>query len=119
MTVLTLLAFVFENSGGGRCFANSIQTGLVVSIVMLSIVVLTGYTGQISLAQMSFAGIAAFITARMMADGIGRRLEPRPREWARLALAHRRSDRHRRGGGRRCWWSGYPPCASAACSSPS
>ena len=72
ITVLTLLAFVFENSGGRTRFANSIQTGLVISIVMLSIVLLTGYTGQISLAQMSFAGIAAFIMARMMADGIGR-----------------------------------------------
>jgi len=72
VTVLTLLAFVFENSGGRTRFANSIQTGLVISIVMLSIVLLTGYTGQISLAQMSFAGIAAFVMARMMADGIGR-----------------------------------------------
>ena len=72
VTVLTLLAFVFEDSGGRTRFANSIQTGLVISIVMLSIVLLTGYTGQISLAQMSFAGIAAFIMARMMADGIGR-----------------------------------------------
>ena len=72
VTVLTLMAFVFEDSGGRTRFANSIQTGLVISIVMLSIVLLTGYTGQISLAQMSFAGIAAFIMARMMADGIGR-----------------------------------------------
>ena len=72
VTVLSLLAFVFEDSGGRTRFANSIQTGLVISIVMLSIVLLTGYTGQISLAQMSFAGIAAFVTARMMADGIGR-----------------------------------------------
>jgi branched-chain amino acid transport system permease protein len=72
VVTLTFFAFVFENSGGRTRFANSIQTGLVISIVMLSIVLLTGYTGQISLAQMSFAGIAAFITARMMADGIGR-----------------------------------------------
>ena len=72
VTLLTLLAFVFEDAGGRTRFANSIQTGLVISIVMLSIVLLTGYTGQISLAQMSFAGIAAFVTARMMADGIGR-----------------------------------------------
>lgn len=72
VTVVTLLAFVFENAGSRTRFANSIQTGLVISIVMLSIVVITGYTGQISLAQMTFAGIAAFFTARMMADGIGR-----------------------------------------------
>ena len=72
VVVLTLLAFVFEDAGGRTRFANSIQTGLVISIVMLSIVLITGYTGQISLAQMSFAGIAAFVMARMMADGIGR-----------------------------------------------
>jgi branched-subunit amino acid ABC-type transport system permease component len=72
VVVLSLMAFVFEDSGGRTRFANSIQTGLVVSIVMLSIVLITGYTGQISLAQMSFAGIAAFVMARMMADGIGR-----------------------------------------------
>jgi branched-subunit amino acid ABC-type transport system permease component len=72
LTTLTLFAFVFENSGSRTRFANSLQTGLVLAIVMLSIVLLTGYTGQISLAQMSFAGVAAFIMARMMADGIGR-----------------------------------------------
>ena len=37
---------------------------------MLSMVVLTGYVGQISLAQMSLAGIAAFFMARMMANGV-------------------------------------------------
>lgn len=72
VTVLTLMAFIFEDAGSRTRFANSIQTGIVTSIVMLSIVLITGYAGQISLAQMSFAGIAAFITARMMADGIGR-----------------------------------------------
>lgn len=72
VTLLILLAFVFENSGARTRFANSLQNGIVISIIMLSIVVITGYTGQISLAQMTFAGIAAFFTARMMADGIGR-----------------------------------------------
>lgn len=72
ITVVTLLAFVFEDAGNRTRFANAIQTGLVFAIVILSLVVLTGYVGQISLMQMSFAGIAAFMTARMMADGIGR-----------------------------------------------
>ncbi|WP_420452297.1 ABC transporter permease [Ilumatobacter sp.] len=72
LTVLTLLAFVFENAGSRTRFAGALQQGLVFAIISLSLVVLTGYTGQISLAQMSFAGIAAFFTARMMADGIGR-----------------------------------------------
>jgi len=72
VTALVLLAFMFENSGDRTRFANSLQNGIVTAIIMLSIVVITGYTGQISLAQMTFAGIAAFFTARMMADGIGR-----------------------------------------------
>ena len=57
VVVLTLMAFVFEDSGGRTRFANSMQTGLVISIVMLSIVLITGYTGQISLAQMSLAWV--------------------------------------------------------------
>lgn len=72
VTLITLLAFVFENAGTRTRFANGIQNGLTITIVILSIVLLTGYIGQISLMQMSFAGIAAFMTARMMADGIGR-----------------------------------------------
>ena len=72
VTLISLLAFVFENSGGRTRFGGALQQGLIFAIVSLSLVVLTGYTGQISLAQMSFAGIAAFFTARMMADGIGR-----------------------------------------------
>ena len=72
VTLIALLAFVFENSGDRTRFANALQNGLVLAIVMLSLVILTGYVGQISLMQMSFAGIAAFFTARMMADGIGR-----------------------------------------------
>ena len=72
ITLITLMAYVFENSGTRTRFANGIQNGLTITIVMLSIVLLTGYIGQISLMQMSFAGVAAFITARMMADGVGR-----------------------------------------------
>ncbi|MEP1124686.1 MAG: ABC transporter permease [Ilumatobacter sp.] len=72
VTVITLFAFVFENAGDRTRFANAIQNGLVLAIVMLSLVILTGYIGQISLMQMSFAGISGFMTARMMADGIGR-----------------------------------------------
>ncbi len=70
-TVIAFAAFVFENSGIRTVFAGAIQTSLVFVIVMLSIVVLTGYTGQISLVQMSLAGVAAFFMARMMADGSG------------------------------------------------
>jgi branched-chain amino acid transport system permease protein len=40
-----------------------------VAIIMLSLVPLTGYGGQISLAPMTFAGIGAFTAANMGADG--------------------------------------------------
>ena len=53
---------------GGK-FGFAITTTLITSMVMLSYVVLTGYVGQISLAQMSIAGCAAFMTARMLANG--------------------------------------------------
>lgn len=43
--------------------------GLAFAIIMLSMVPLTGYGGQISLAQMSFAGIGAFAVAHWGADG--------------------------------------------------
>ena len=45
---------------------------LIIAIAVTGLNLITGYTGQISLAQMSFAGIGAFVMARMMADGIGR-----------------------------------------------
>ena len=43
--------------------------GVAVAIIMLSLVPLTGYGGQISLAPMTFAGIGAFTAANMGADG--------------------------------------------------
>ncbi len=43
--------------------------GLAIALIMLSLVPLTGYGGQISLAQMSFAGIGAFTMAHWGADG--------------------------------------------------
>lgn len=67
--VVATLAFFFEDSGTRTVFAGALQTGLVFSIIMLSMVVLTGYVGQISLAQMSLCGVAAFFMARMLSDG--------------------------------------------------
>jgi branched-chain amino acid transport system permease protein len=40
-------------------------TGLALAIIMLSLVLLTGYGGQISLAQMTFAGFGAFAMGRV------------------------------------------------------
>jgi branched-chain amino acid transport system permease protein len=44
-------------------------TSLITAILMLSYVVLTGYVGQISLAQLALAGTAGFVMARLASDG--------------------------------------------------
>ena len=67
--VVVVAAFVFEGSGPRTVFAFGLSTSLLAALVMLSMVVVTGYVGQISLVQMSLAGVAAFFVARMLADG--------------------------------------------------
>jgi branched-chain amino acid transport system permease protein len=46
-------------------FRLALSNTLIGVIICLSLVVLTGYVGQISLAQMSFAGISAFLVSKM------------------------------------------------------
>jgi ABC-type branched-subunit amino acid transport system permease subunit len=61
--VCVLLAFTLR---GGYVVA--LSTTLVGFLFALSLVVLVGYVGQISLAQYMFAGIAAFMLARLTVD---------------------------------------------------
>lgn len=44
----------------------AVYTGVVYAIIFLSLVVLTGYSGQISFGQTAFMGIAAFTTAHLV-----------------------------------------------------
>ncbi len=76
--VVAAIAFVVEDSGRSTVFALALTTSMTASIIMLSMVVITGYVGQISLAQMSLAGTAAFLMARMMADGSSSIANPFP-----------------------------------------
>jgi branched-chain amino acid transport system permease protein len=46
-----------------------LTTSMILAILSLSYVVLTGYVGQISLAQLALAGTAAFVVARLMSNG--------------------------------------------------
>ena len=46
----------------------ALVTSLIGGLVCLSLVVLTGWSGQISLAQMAFAGVAGFSLSRLAAD---------------------------------------------------
>src|SRR5829696_8066074 len=48
-----------------------LTTSLILAILSLSYVVLVGYMGQISLAQLALAGTASFVTVRLMSDGEG------------------------------------------------
>jgi branched-chain amino acid transport system permease protein len=44
-------------------------TTLIAGLLMLSSVVLVGYLGQVSLANLAFAGVAAYISTRLASDG--------------------------------------------------
>ncbi len=46
----------------------ALVTSMVGALVCLSIVVLTGWSGQVSLAQMAFAGVAGFSLSRLATD---------------------------------------------------
>lgn len=48
---------------------NAFSTTFAVAILLLSLVVLVGYAGQLSLGQYALAGMAALVTARLMAEG--------------------------------------------------
>jgi branched-chain amino acid transport system permease protein len=60
----TLVSFLLSDADLVR-----MGQGLALAIVMLSLVVLTGYGGQTSLAQMTFVGMGAFAMARFGAGG--------------------------------------------------
>ena len=48
-------------------WVDAIGTTLIYGIVLLSVVVVTGYCGQLSLGQWAIAGVGAFIAARLVA----------------------------------------------------
>ena len=48
----------------------AIVVSLIATLIALSCVVVTGYVGQISLAQYAFAGLAAFSTAKLATSGV-------------------------------------------------
>ena len=50
-------------------FRLALSNTIIGVIICLSLVVVTGYVGQISLAQMSFAGIAAFLISKLTLEG--------------------------------------------------
>lgn len=51
-----------------RAMVPSLTTTVIGAVMAMSLVVLVGYAGQISLAQVSLAGFGAFVTARLATD---------------------------------------------------
>jgi ABC-type branched-subunit amino acid transport system ATPase component/branched-subunit amino acid ABC-type transport system permease component len=62
LLVVPLLIFAFSPA-----LLGSVEITLALGLVVLSIVVVTGYAGQLSLAQMALAGMGAWIAARLVA----------------------------------------------------
>ncbi len=67
------LVLVIQTSGTLRLH---LYITLASAIVLLSITLLTGFTGQVSLAQAVFAGAAGFVTARLADGGVPFPLSP-------------------------------------------
>ncbi len=63
-----LLAWLYISSLGG-VQATSVVTALIFGLLCLSVVVVLGYGGQLSLAQFAIAGMGALFAARLASDG--------------------------------------------------
>ena len=66
-TIFGSLAVIFLMLTKSPKWVDALTVSLGVSIVLLSIVVLTGYAGQLSLAQYSIAGFGAWVAGRLVA----------------------------------------------------
>jgi branched-chain amino acid transport system permease protein len=68
--VLLVLGFAVAATQMSASTVLQAGTGLVFAMIMLSLVLLTGYSGHVSLAQLSFAGIGALTVARLGSSSI-------------------------------------------------
>jgi len=66
--LLAVAIAVIASRSGGADEARLVTT-LIAGLLMLSSVVLVGYLGQVSLANLAFAGIAAYVAVRLASDG--------------------------------------------------
>ena len=67
--VLLGIVIAFLAAGATGADEARLVTTLIAAILMLSSVVLVGYLGQVSLANLAFAGIAAYVAIRLASDG--------------------------------------------------
>jgi branched-chain amino acid transport system permease protein len=68
LIVFTIIAFVVSRLLPASDLTNASQ-GIVFAMIMLSLVLLVGYAGQVSLAQMTFVGLGAFAMGKYFGGG--------------------------------------------------
>jgi ABC-type branched-subunit amino acid transport system ATPase component/branched-subunit amino acid ABC-type transport system permease component len=66
--VVAIIAVAVALSFTSSAWANAASISCGIAIVYLSLVIVTGYAGQLSLAQLAIAGFGALIAARLTAD---------------------------------------------------
>lgn len=66
---VAVAAWLPSQLGSARMLSMSLA--MIFAIAALSVVVITGWTGQTSLAQVTFMGVGAFVLARLMAPAVG------------------------------------------------
>jgi ABC-type branched-subunit amino acid transport system ATPase component/branched-subunit amino acid ABC-type transport system permease component len=64
---IAIVTFALITQIHSEDWAGAIVTNLAVATILLSVVVVTGYAGQISLAQYALAGVGALIAGRLIA----------------------------------------------------
>ncbi|MEM7094436.1 MAG: ABC transporter permease [Actinomycetota bacterium] len=68
ISVLVAVVALVSSQSTGAAEARLVVT-LIACLLMLSSVVLVGYLGQVSLANVAFAGVAAYLMTRLASDG--------------------------------------------------
>lgn len=63
-----LVAYILLLVGLDNTYKAGLATSMITAIIALSLVVVTGYLGQISLAQMTFAGVGGFAVSMLASD---------------------------------------------------
>ena len=89
MAALVLVVVLLAQFGGlDTTDLRRLTLALITAVIMLSLVPLTGWAGQISLAQITFVGVGAFAMAEVAGDA---QLVARPGQPARSARRRQRS----------------------------
>jgi sulfate-transporting ATPase len=67
IAVLTIVSFIMMSWVFNVTWQDAFTASLAEAILLLSVVVVTGYAGQLSLAQLTLAGLGAYVAGRLVA----------------------------------------------------